>query len=54
MTNPTGTDMAATAVGQGRDGGDQHPDDAILDPDHPEVQAVLDGLTTDTSDVQEG
>lgn len=43
--------MAATAANQGRDGGDQHPDDAILPGDHPEVQAVLDGLTTDDSAV---
>jgi hypothetical protein len=48
MTNPTGAEMAATAANQGRDGG-LGPQDEHLDHDHPEVQAVLEGLTTDDS-----
>lgn len=46
-------DLSHTVQGQGRDGGDQHPDDAVLSADHEEITAVMDGLTQDDSTLKD-
>lgn len=38
---------------QGRDGGDQHPGDELLDADSDDVKNVLAGLQQDEADLKE-
>jgi hypothetical protein len=49
MTSPANEDLSKTLLTQGRDGGDQHPEDQILSADHEDIALILAGIEEATN-----